>query len=119
MGSESKAIGGDLLADQMKFGLSAKESRRIMLNHWIACFAISQDCHRGLIPEAVPVLLTCRRPVEELRPWQIPSWGHVVSSARPRVSNVHMAIEAGGRLRWTANSTIKRRHVRQKIRDDD
>lgn len=68
MGGESNVIGGELSADQMKFGRSAKGSRRIMLNYWIAVIAISQGCHRGLIPGAVQVLVTCRRPVEELRP---------------------------------------------------
>lgn len=43
MGGESKTKGGELSADQMKFDRSAKESRRIMLNHWIAILQYHKD----------------------------------------------------------------------------
>lgn len=43
MGGESKVIGGELSADHTKIDRSAKESRRIMLNHWISLLQYHKD----------------------------------------------------------------------------
>lgn len=43
MGGDSKAIRGELSADHMKVGRSAKESRRIVLNQCVALLQYHKD----------------------------------------------------------------------------
>lgn len=92
MGGESKVIRGELSADHMKIDRSAKESRRIMLNHWIALLQYHKDATKDWYWEP------CRdwlRADALSRKWDLDRYlgAMVVSSTTSRGSNVKMAQE--------------------------